>query len=96
MKLTTLNQVKNKVFYYTFTLVTHPIFLLLIITIIYILLFVYFFADTVLCQGLDALANAQASSEELSSASQERISELKESIGRYALQGNKCKADYDR
>jgi hypothetical protein len=89
-KLTTFNQVKNKVFYYTLTLITHPLLLLLIIAIIYILLFIYFFADIVLCQGLDA----QVSSEELSSesisynsqaASQERISELKESIERYAI-----------
>ena len=92
------NQVKHKMHYYIFTLITHPLFLLIIITTFYALLFIYFFADTVLCQGL----GVQASSEELPSESISyspqagRISELKDSIEHYTAQANKCKVEYLR
>jgi hypothetical protein len=92
-QLTIFNRVKNKVLFYILTLITHPLFLLLIIITIYILLFVFFFADTVLCQG----EGIPSQSEELvsaSHASQEKISELKERIEHYTAQGVKCKAEY--
>jgi hypothetical protein len=50
MKIT-LDKTKNKIYYYTFLLTSHSILLYLIVMIIYSLLFIYFFADPILCQG---------------------------------------------
>lgn len=81
LKLALLNaitKVKNITLYYIFTLIRHPLFLCFIIIIIYILVFIYFFADPVLCQGsegnLGESLNAPQSNEGLiydSQASQE-------------------------
>jgi len=49
-----LNKIYNKILFHGFTLMTSPLLLLLIITIIYVLLCIYFFADPIFCQGDEA------------------------------------------
>jgi hypothetical protein len=52
-QLTLLNKIKNKTLFSCFIFTLHPLLLYLIIMIIYFLLFMYFFADPILCQGLE-------------------------------------------
>src|ERR1700731_1260374 len=49
--ITIFNKIRNNISYYAFLLTSHFILLYLIIVIIYSLLFIYFFADPILCQG---------------------------------------------
>jgi hypothetical protein len=56
-QLTIMNKISNKLFYYTFMLIRHPLFLYLLIMLLYILFFNYFFADPVLCDSIDKLKN---------------------------------------
>lgn len=102
MKLVMFNPIKNKVLYFILALITHPLFLSLIVTIIYSMLFIYFFADTILCQGLDELTSLFKVPEQVnmgdptSQAIQERLRTL-ERIGLSDLEElKKARSNYIR
>ena len=46
-----LKNINNKILYYFLILIRDPLFLFLIMIIIQVIMFIYFFADPILCQG---------------------------------------------
>lgn len=105
-----MNKIYNKMRYYILFIISQPILLYLIVVIIYLIFFVIL-QDPCLCQDLDevsgnvgdasaltsspALQEAQQHASQEASASQQRVSELKESIEHYKSQGERYEEEYD-
>lgn len=95
-KLTSLNKINNKTLFLIFTLTYRPMLLFLIINIIFILSIIYFFTDTVLCQGLDESQAIEFKSKDIGDNSHlERLNALKSNMEDYIIKGNKSIKEHD-
>jgi hypothetical protein len=97
--LITLKNINNKVLYYLLVLIRDPIFLLSIMTIIHIILFIYFFADPILCEGEDISVSPQISEtpsgDNGNDSHIDRLNGLRDNIERYKIIASKARKDHE-
>jgi len=92
---TTLN---NKVLYYLLVLILHPLLLWLIIIIVNITLFIYFFADPVLCQdeSVRSIGEGISSNSSAYNSDADYLKELRCNIESYEKEGEKAIKEHNR
>lgn len=93
-KYITLNNVKNKTLFYFFILTVHPLLLYLFIMVIYLTLFIYFFADPILCDGTYEVGEASGIKDTLPFEASDRLKELKDNISTESAKYYKALDEY--
>jgi hypothetical protein len=95
-----MDRINNNIIYYALTFILYPLFLYLLITIIYMLMFIFFFADPILCQNINIEANTSLQNVESFPSSsgfelvEEKLKDLKDNIDRCKILGEKAYKDY--
>jgi hypothetical protein len=91
-----LDKTKNKVSYYAFLLTSHFI-LYLIIMMVYLILFIYFFADPILCEGgsTDVIISSNDSIQETIESLKTSLQSSTTKFNEVYRQYNNCCSLYD-